>query len=100
MRKHTQARDEPLTPCAFMGISQRSVAATSRVKESQMAHQGFSHFSELYRAAFAEPNLERKLFLLSEVRKAMERWQQQEENAASAVGVANIGDSAVEGKAA
>ena len=50
----------------------------SLVEESQMVHQGFDHFGELYRAAFAEPNLERKLFLLGEVRNAMERWQQQQ----------------------
>lgn len=44
-----------------------------------MSHQGFSDFGELYRAAFAEPNLERKLFLLSEVRKVMERWEKQQD---------------------
>ena len=40
------------------------------------AQHNFTHFGELYRAAFAESDLERKLVLLREVRKAIEDWEQ------------------------
>jgi hypothetical protein len=39
-------------------------------------YSNFKDFGQLYRAAFAEPNPERKLFLLSEVRKAIDEWEQ------------------------
>ena len=42
-----------------------------------MAHSTFDNFGDLYRAAFAEQDPEKKLFLLSEVRKAIEKWEQQ-----------------------
>jgi hypothetical protein len=35
----------------------------------------FRTFSELYRAAYAEPNPEKKALLLSEVRKALDEWE-------------------------
>jgi len=35
----------------------------------------FRTFSDLYRAAYAEPNPERKALLLSEVRKALDEWE-------------------------
>ena len=41
-----------------------------------MAHSTFDNFGDLYRAAFAEQDPEKKLFLLSEVRKAIEKWEQ------------------------
>jgi hypothetical protein len=42
-----------------------------------MSQNNFKDFSQLYRAAFAEPNPERKLVLLSEVRKAIDEWGEQ-----------------------
>jgi hypothetical protein len=36
---------------------------------------GFKSFSELYRAAFAESDPERKNLLLSQVKKALDDWQ-------------------------
>jgi hypothetical protein len=35
----------------------------------------FKDFGELYRAAYAEPESERKLLLLNEVRRAIEEWE-------------------------
>lgn len=40
-----------------------------------MSEAAFKSFSDLYRAAFAEPNVERKTLLLSQVQKALEDWQ-------------------------
>jgi hypothetical protein len=34
----------------------------------------FHDFGELYRAAFAEPNLDTKQLLLADVQKALDRW--------------------------
>ncbi len=42
-----------------------------------MAHSTFDNFGDLYRAAFAEQDPEKKLFLLGEVRKAIEKWEEQ-----------------------
>jgi len=35
----------------------------------------FRTFGDLYRAAYAEPNPERKMFLLSEVRRVLDEWE-------------------------
>ncbi len=40
-----------------------------------MTDTKFRTFGELYRAAYAEPNPERKAFLLSEVRRALDEWE-------------------------
>jgi len=40
----------------------------------------FANFSELYRAAYAEPDPARKAVLLGEVRKALNEWEQMLEN--------------------
>jgi len=42
-----------------------------------MADVSFKNFGDLYRAAFAEPNAERKTMLLSQVQKALEDWHDQ-----------------------
>ena len=41
-----------------------------------MAEMGFKNFGDLYRAAFAEPNAERKVLLLSQVRQLLDDWEQ------------------------
>ena len=41
----------------------------------------FRSFGDLYRAAYAESNPERKALLLSQVRKALEDWEQGLHNA-------------------
>lgn len=41
-----------------------------------MAEIGFKNFGDLYRAAFAEPNPERKLLLMSQVKQVLEEWEQ------------------------
>jgi hypothetical protein len=41
-----------------------------------MAERAFKNFADLYRAAFAEPNAERKVLLLSQVKQALDDWAQ------------------------
>jgi hypothetical protein len=41
-----------------------------------MAEIGFKNFGDLYRAAFAEPNPERKLLLMSQVKQVLDEWEQ------------------------
>jgi hypothetical protein len=50
-----------------------------------MSNTGFKSFSELYRAAFAEPDPEKQLALLSEVKKALDDWEQMLQNWAAPV---------------
>jgi hypothetical protein len=47
------------------------------VEVCAVEHSTFNNFGELYRAAFAEQDPERKLFLLSQVRKALDYWEEQ-----------------------
>jgi hypothetical protein len=44
-------------------------------KESVMVKGQFSNFEQLYRAAFAETDPEKKRVLLGEVCKAIEQWE-------------------------
>jgi hypothetical protein len=41
-----------------------------------MAEIGFKNFGDLYRAVFAEPNPERKLLLMSQVKQVLDEWEQ------------------------
>ena len=41
-----------------------------------MAEITFKNFADLYRAALAEPNAERKVLLLSQVKRALDEWAQ------------------------
>ena len=41
-----------------------------------MTHSNRQNFSELYRAAFAERDPDKKLELLSQVRNAIDEWEQ------------------------
>jgi hypothetical protein len=41
-----------------------------------MAEMGFKNFGDLYRAALAEPNPERKLLLMSQVKQVLDEWEQ------------------------
>jgi hypothetical protein len=41
-----------------------------------MSDHSFKSFGDLYRAAFAESNAERKTILLSQVQKALEDWRE------------------------
>jgi hypothetical protein len=41
-----------------------------------MVDPAYGSFSDLYRAAFAEPDPDKKLFLLSQVKKAIDDWEQ------------------------
>jgi hypothetical protein len=45
-----------------------------------MTYGDFKDFGELYRAAFAEHDPETKALRLSEVRKALDDWQEMLEN--------------------
>jgi hypothetical protein len=47
---------------------------------SPMTYGDFKDFGELYRAAFAERDPETKALRLSEVRKALDDWQEMLEN--------------------
>lgn len=49
-----------------------------------MTDQSFKSFGELYRAAFAESNAERKNILLSQVQKALEDWRERSVSPSSA----------------
>jgi hypothetical protein len=42
-----------------------------------MADLSFKNFGDLYRAAFAESNAEKKTILLSQVQRALEDWHEQ-----------------------
>lgn len=42
-----------------------------------MEHTTFNNFGDLYRAAFAEQDPEKKLFLLTQVRKALDHWEEE-----------------------
>jgi hypothetical protein len=41
-----------------------------------MAETGFKNFGDLYRAAYAESNAERKVLLMSQVKRALDEWAQ------------------------
>lgn len=41
-----------------------------------MAENDFKDFGDLYRAAYAESNAERKLFLMSQVQRVLDDWAQ------------------------
>jgi hypothetical protein len=41
-----------------------------------MADTAFKNFGDLYRAAFAEPDLEKKTILLSQVQRALRDWEE------------------------
>jgi len=41
-----------------------------------MKDKSFSSFSDIYRAAFAEPNPAIKQILLAEVKKSLDHWEQ------------------------
>lgn len=41
-----------------------------------MTEMGFKNFGDLYRAAYAEPNGERKILLMSQVKQALDDWAQ------------------------
>jgi len=51
-----------------------------------MKNAEFRTFGDLYRAAYAEPNPERKMFLLSEVRRAPDEWEKTAPSAATPIG--------------
>jgi len=46
----------------------------------------FRSFSDLYRAAYAETNAERKMSLLSEVRRALDEWERSTQSAETSIG--------------
>jgi hypothetical protein len=56
-----------------------------------MAEIDFKNFGDLYRAAYAEPNSERKVLLMSQVKQALDDWAQ----TPAARGSAIVGASAV-----
>ena len=45
-----------------------------------MSEPKFTSFPDLYRAAFAERNPEKKMALLSEVKRALDDWERSSEN--------------------
>jgi hypothetical protein len=55
-----------------------------------MAEAAFKNFGDLYRAAFAEPNTERKTLLLSQVQKALEDWERTSANRLPAVPLTDV----------
>ena len=50
-----------------------------------MKNAEFRSFGDLYRAAYAETNAERKMFLLSEVRRALDEWERSTQNAETSI---------------
>ena len=44
-----------------------------------MRNREFTNFGELYRAAFAEPDLQKKEMLLAQVKLAIDAWQKMSE---------------------
>ena len=56
-----------------------------------MKEVGFKNFGDLYRAAYAEPTIERKILLMSQVKQARDDWAQ----TSAARNGAIVGESAV-----
>ena len=51
-----------------------------------MKNAEFRTFGDLYRAAYAEANPERKMFLLSEVKRALDEWEKSAQSVESPIG--------------
>jgi hypothetical protein len=78
--------------CAFtvhtQGFSSWRSRESARIlpEDTAMKDKKFKSFGDLYRAAYAEPNPERKMLLLSQVRKALDEWEQGAHNPDPAIG--------------